>query len=141
MSWTFLTNHAQVLLAITAEPRITARAIAARVDLIERAVQRIIADLEAEGYLTRAREGRSNVYQVDRERPMRHPAQQGLTVAGCCGRWRSGGGSQSPPLLSFPPMSGSIALLGCLSGVLKVVLIGRLRKPSQERQKIGKLAW
>jgi DNA-binding transcriptional ArsR family regulator len=80
MSWTFLTNHAQVLLALAAQPRITARAIALTVDLTERAVQRIIADLEAEGYLTRAREGRHNVYTLDRERPMRHPAQQGLTV-------------------------------------------------------------
>jgi predicted transcriptional regulator len=80
MSWTFLTNHAQVLLAIAAEPRITARIIAARVGITERAVQRIIVDLEAEGYVTRAREGRSNVYQVNRDQPMRHPAQQGLTV-------------------------------------------------------------
>jgi predicted ArsR family transcriptional regulator len=78
--WTFLTNHAQVLLAIAASPRITARAIALKVDVTERAVQRIIADLEAEGYLTRVREGRSNVYQVNRDQPMRHPAQQGLTV-------------------------------------------------------------
>lgn len=80
MSWTFLTNHAQVLLAIAAEPRMTARAIAAKVGVTERAVQQIIDDLEAEGYLTRTREGRINVYQVDRERPMREPALQGLTV-------------------------------------------------------------
>jgi predicted ArsR family transcriptional regulator len=80
MHWTFLTNHTQVLLALAASPRMTARAIALTVGITERAVQRIIVDLETEGYLTRAREGRSNVYQVDRERPMRHPAQQGLTV-------------------------------------------------------------
>ena len=80
MSWTFLTNHAQVLLALAEEPRLTARVIAIRVGVTERAVQRIIADLEEAGYIARAREGRVNVYRVDRERPMRHPAPQSKTM-------------------------------------------------------------
>ena len=49
--WTFLTNHALVLLAIAAEPGSTTRAIAAQVGITERAVQRILDDLEAEGTL------------------------------------------------------------------------------------------
>ncbi|HEU4321723.1 MAG TPA: helix-turn-helix domain-containing protein [Roseiflexaceae bacterium] len=78
--WTFLTNHAQVLLAIAARPQITAREIAARVGITERQVQHIVVDLEADGYLTKAREGRTNVYAVNREQPMRHAAQAGRTV-------------------------------------------------------------
>jgi len=56
MSWSFLTNHAQVLLALAASSRMTARAIALKVGVTERAVQRLIDNLEAEGSITRARE-------------------------------------------------------------------------------------
>lgn len=78
--WTFLTNHAQVLLAVAANSRLTAREIAALVGITERAVQRILTDLEVAGYLSRSRDGRNNRYEIHPERPMRHPAQQGHAV-------------------------------------------------------------
>lgn len=78
--WTFLTNHAQVLLCIADNRRITARDIALRVGITERAVQRIIADLEDAGYIRRHREGRGNVYDIDPDARMRHPAQRGHRV-------------------------------------------------------------
>ncbi len=78
--WTFLTNHAQVLLCINRNHRITAREIAEIVGITERAVQRIVDDLEQGGYITRMREGRRNTYAIHIERPMRHPAQHGLAV-------------------------------------------------------------
>ena len=78
--WTFLTNHAQVLLAIAENDHLTAKEIAAHVGITERAVQRIIDDLDAAGYITRHRDGRKNRYTVDAERPMRHPAQHGHAV-------------------------------------------------------------
>jgi DNA-binding Lrp family transcriptional regulator len=49
------------------------REVAERVGLTERAVQRIVADLEEGGYLSRAREGRRNRYEVHADRPFRHP--------------------------------------------------------------------
>ncbi len=79
-SWTFLTNHAQVLLCIAQNRRSTAREIAATIGITERAVQRILDDLEAAGYLSRARDGRQNVYTIHADRPMRHPAQHGTAV-------------------------------------------------------------
>lgn len=78
--WTFLTNHAQVLLCIARNSRLTAREIAATVGVTERAVQRILRDLEEAGYITRFRDGRRNRYEVHPELPMRHPAQRGLAV-------------------------------------------------------------
>ena len=79
-SWTFLTNHAQVLLAISANNRATAKEIAATVCVTERAVQRILDNLQAEGYISRFRDGRKNRYEIHGERPFRHPAQHGYTV-------------------------------------------------------------
>ncbi len=71
-TWTFVTNHAAVLLCIATDPQIRTRDIADRVGITERAAQRIIADLVAEGYVTRGRVGRRNVYGVEPARAMRH---------------------------------------------------------------------
>lgn len=79
-SWTFLTNHARVLLAISADNRATAKEIAAVVGVTDRAVQRIIDDLETEGYLSRSREGRKNRYTIHSTHDLRHPAQHGCTI-------------------------------------------------------------
>lgn len=80
--WTFLTNHSQVLLCVArSEGRhLTAREIAEIVGITERAVQRILDDLEESGYISRFRDGRSNRYEIHPERPMRHPAQHGIAV-------------------------------------------------------------
>jgi DNA-binding MarR family transcriptional regulator len=74
-TWTFLSNHAHVLLLIAREPEIRLRDVAVRVGITERAVQRIVADLEEGGYLERERKGRRNRYRVHRDRPLRHPVE------------------------------------------------------------------
>lgn len=74
--WTFLTNHAHVLLAIAAEPNLRIRDVAGRIGITERATQRIVADLVEAGYLESHREGRRNHYSIHPERPLRHPAEQ-----------------------------------------------------------------
>ncbi|MFE4873811.1 helix-turn-helix transcriptional regulator [Streptomyces sp. NPDC056682] len=79
--WTFLTNHARVLAAIADDPSARIRDIAAHCRLTERAVQRIISDLEDAGYLSHTRQGRSNTYRIESATPLRHPAEAGLTVA------------------------------------------------------------
>lgn len=76
-----MTNHARVLAAISQDPGTRVRDIALRCQLTERAVQRIIAELEADGYLTHTRAGRSNRYRVASGTVLRHPADSGLTVA------------------------------------------------------------
>ncbi|NCC33164.1 winged helix-turn-helix domain-containing protein [Candidatus Chloroploca sp. Khr17] len=78
--WTFLTNHAQVLLCIARNQSVTAREVASQVGITERAVQRILRDLDEGGYLSHTRDGRTNRYQIHADAPMRHPAQQGFAV-------------------------------------------------------------
>ena len=74
--WTFLTNHAHVLLCIAREPEVRMRDVAQQVGITERAVQRIVSDLEHAGYLHRSREGRRNRYEVQTELPLRHPIER-----------------------------------------------------------------
>src|SRR3954451_2561127 len=78
--WTFLTNHAHVLFCIAEDPEVRLRDVAARVGITERAVQRIVTDLEGEGYLTVSKEGRRNRYQVNYGLPLRHPIERHRTV-------------------------------------------------------------
>ncbi|TMK69554.1 MAG: winged helix-turn-helix transcriptional regulator [Actinobacteria bacterium] len=70
--WTFVTNHAAVLLSIARDPEIRLRDVAERVGITERAAQRIVRDLVEEGYVERRRVGRRNVYSVVPNRQMRH---------------------------------------------------------------------
>jgi DNA-binding Lrp family transcriptional regulator len=74
--WTFLTNHAHVLLLISRDPDIRVRELAERVGITERAAHRIVGDLVEAGYLSRARVGRRNHYVVHPERPLRHPIER-----------------------------------------------------------------
>ncbi len=73
MSWTFLTNHAHVLLCIARDSSLRMREIADRVGITERAAQRIIGDLVDGGYVTRKKVGRRNEYVVNPDVPLRHP--------------------------------------------------------------------
>ncbi len=78
--WTFLTNHAHVLLALAANPDLTLREVAEQVGITERAAHRIVGELEHEGALTRSREGRRNHYEIRDDFPLRHPLEQHCTV-------------------------------------------------------------
>ena len=80
-AWTFLTNHAHVLICLSKDPEATLRDVSIRVGITERAVQRIVADLEAEGYLEREREGRRNRYLIRADRPLRHPVESHRLVS------------------------------------------------------------
>lgn len=73
--WTFLTNHAHVLLCLAADPYLRVRDVAARVGITERATMRIIADLVDAGYVARQRVGRRTTYRLRLDRPMRHPVE------------------------------------------------------------------
>ncbi|TFC36339.1 MarR family transcriptional regulator [Cryobacterium sp. TMT1-62] len=75
--WTFLTNHAHVLVTIARDPQCRMREVASRVGVTERGAQKIIADLVASGYITRTRVGRRNSYQIAPGRLFRHPVSEG----------------------------------------------------------------
>lgn len=75
LDWTFLTNHAHVLFCLTKDPDIRLRDVADQVGITERAVQRIVTELETAGFITRQRNGRRNSYIVHRHHPLRHPIE------------------------------------------------------------------
>jgi hypothetical protein len=69
-TWSFLTNHAQVLVCIANDPGIRLREIADSVGITERATHRIVDELAAAGYLSRTRTGRRNHYTIHRDLPL-----------------------------------------------------------------------
>jgi DNA-binding transcriptional ArsR family regulator len=73
--WTFLTNHSHVLIVLHAEPELVLREVATRVGITERAVQRVVQDLEEGGFIRRERVGRQNRYEVLTDVPLRHPIE------------------------------------------------------------------
>ncbi len=74
-TWTFLSNHAHVLVAISDNPDVRLRDIALKVGITERAASAIVSDLEEGGYLTRVKVGRTNHYNVHGELHLRHPLE------------------------------------------------------------------
>jgi len=78
--WTFLTNHAHVLIVLHRDPSIVLREVALQVGITERAVQRIIQDLEEEGFIHREKVGRQNHYEVLTDQSLRHPIERHKTI-------------------------------------------------------------
>ena len=78
--WTFLTNHAQVLLCIANDPDVRLRDVAEIVGITERTAQAIVVDLAEAGFLERERRGRRNSYLINEKTEMRHPAQEGYAI-------------------------------------------------------------
>jgi len=79
--WTFLTNHALVLSLVARNPTITALELAIAIGITERAVRKIIADLDGTGYISKNREGRGVRYHVKSSMPLRHPTHREVDVA------------------------------------------------------------
>jgi predicted transcriptional regulator len=72
-SWSFLTNHAQVLLCIAQDPGVRLREIGEAVGITERAAHRIVNELAAAGYISRTRKGRRNRYAIESHLPLPDP--------------------------------------------------------------------
>ena len=74
-AWTFLSNHGHVLVCIVRDPNVRVREIAQAVGVTERAVQRILRELEEARVIVRTRQGRRTHYQVNEAVPLRHPIE------------------------------------------------------------------
>jgi hypothetical protein len=79
-SWTFLTNHARVLLCISRDPGIRLREIAARLGITERSAYGIVQDLAEAGYIIKEKDGRRNRYRIEADLPLPEPSAQERTV-------------------------------------------------------------
>lgn len=78
--WTFLSNHGHVLICLARDPAARLRDVAIAVGITERAVQKIVSDLEEGGVVQRVRDGRRNRYRLFLDRPMRHPVEAHRSV-------------------------------------------------------------
>ena len=101
--WSFLTNHARVLLCIAHDPGVRLRDIAARVGVTERTAYGVVTDLTGAGYVVKHKDGRRNRYQIQAHLPLRPP----LPVPGS-GDWQR-------PAKSWHS-SRATAQPGCLPG-------------------------
>jgi DNA-binding transcriptional ArsR family regulator len=79
-TWTFLTNHAIVLLFLANHPLITGRKLSELIGITERSVRNIISDLESEGYIKRSKEGRQVRYKTNPHLPLRHHTQKDKAI-------------------------------------------------------------
>jgi len=78
--WSFLTNHARVLLCIAHDPGVRLRDIAARVGIAERSAYGIITDLAEAGYIVKEKDGRRNRCQIQEHLPMPDSASRERTI-------------------------------------------------------------
>ena len=79
-SWSFLTNHAQVLIAVAQDPAIRLRDLGEKIGITERAAHRIVTELTTAGYLVRERRGRRNHYTVRTHLPLPDSLARGRKV-------------------------------------------------------------
>ena len=78
--WTFLTNHALVLSFLAKQPRMTARELSDAIGITERAIRKIIADLNAAGYIEKKKEGRRIRCHINPDLPLRHETQRDTAI-------------------------------------------------------------
>jgi len=83
--WTFLSNHGHVLVCIARDPEARLRDVALAVGITERAVQKIVSDLEEGGVVERVRDGRRNRYRLFLDRPLRHPIESHRSIGALLG--------------------------------------------------------
>jgi MarR family len=79
-NWSFLTNHARVLLCIVRDPGVRLRDVAARLGITERSAQTIVADLTTAGYVVKRKHGRRNRYQIQAHLPLPEPVGQARAI-------------------------------------------------------------
>ncbi|MCB1190199.1 MAG: MarR family transcriptional regulator [Leptospiraceae bacterium] len=78
--WTFLSNHSLVLLHLYRKPDARLRDLALEVGITERAIVKIVEDLELAGVLIKIKEGRRNKYKINKNVRLRHQLKAHKTV-------------------------------------------------------------
>jgi hypothetical protein len=138
--WTFLSNHSHVLYCISFWPDIRIRDIALKVQITERAVQRIVVDLERGGYLKRERVGRQNHYRLKRGLHLRHPLENHVKVGRLLAVLQPGAATRDVSVLNADDSAVLTARrLNALRSRADGKSIARLKKsPRKSRKSIAK---
>jgi predicted ArsR family transcriptional regulator len=95
-SWSFLTNHARVLLCIARDPGVRLRDLAASLGITERSAHSIVADLATAGYVVKHKQGRRNRYQIQAHLPLPEAASQEPAIGDVLAVLVADGGRQEP---------------------------------------------
>src|ERR1700760_2760309 len=69
--WSFITQHARVLVCIARDPGVRLREIADALGVTERRAFGIVSDLTDAGYVVKEKEGRRNRYRIQEHLPLR----------------------------------------------------------------------
>jgi len=104
-NWSFLTNHARVLLRIAHDPGVRLRDLAASVGITERSAYAIVTDLTAAGYVVKQKDGRRNRYQVQSHLPLPEPTGPGPAIGEVLALLA--GANATEPLTRTEPARGS----------------------------------
>jgi hypothetical protein len=121
-SWSFLTNHARVLLCIAHDPGARLRDIAAGLGITERSAHTIVADLAEAGYVVKQKDGRRNRYQIEAHLPLAEPGTRepaiGEVLALLLGQTGSGDGMPGPAAVDQPdgPPDGATVIGARIGG-------------------------
>jgi DNA-binding transcriptional ArsR family regulator len=95
-SWTFITNHAQVLLTVARHPEATVAEVARATRITERSAYRMLADLQQAGYVRRRKVGRHNSYEIDPKLPLQDPILENELVGDLIALVRNDGARHDP---------------------------------------------
>lgn len=79
-TWSFLTNHARVLLCIVHDPGMRLRDIATALAITERSAFGIVTDLTEGGYVVKEKDGRRNRYQIQAHLPLGESLSRERTI-------------------------------------------------------------
>jgi hypothetical protein len=78
--WTFFSNYGHVLVCLARNNEVRLRDVALEVGITERAVQKIVKDMQDAGFLTINKQGRRNRYQINRRKSLRHGLESHCNV-------------------------------------------------------------
>ena len=117
-SWSFLTNHARVLLCIARDPGVRLREVAASLGITERSAHAIVADLTAAGYVVKHKHGRRNRYQVQAHLPLPEPVTQEPAIGDVLAVLVSDAVTGAEPAGAFSPAEQPLAGRGPRPGRL-----------------------
>jgi hypothetical protein len=104
-NWSFLTNHARVLMCIAHDPGARLRDIAARLGITERSAHGIVTDLAEAGYVIRQKDGRRNRYQIRAHLPVLEPGTREPAIGEVVALFVAQGRPASPQAAGTPPQS------------------------------------
>ncbi len=78
--WTLFSNYGHVLIFLAQNPKARLRDVSDAIGITERAVQKIVHDLQASDFIRIKNQGRRNRYKINRRKHLRHNVVSGATV-------------------------------------------------------------